>query len=1127
MAHIPWLSAVLVGVLLLAAQGLLLQLRQVERAQAAATDTIRASAARDLDLIRLYALRGDFEAIRDFLAADAGMPGLESMALVSPDGRILASANTAREGQSIRAVDDPALRALADRLNSEFAATAHRAPESSLVEVTASVPFPEAAAPPGSPAHGLFYQRRDLGPLIQPVVNTGRDFIWLTALVVLLFAIPLQTFVYLLVTRRLQRLAGDVRCFRDGARSGLFADTMNDQIGHVCGLLREVTRDVRDREEVAQRLALSLESANAGVWDWDMAGNAIHTSPQYHRMLGDEPVEGPLRLRDVVARVHPDDHQHVREHIRELATPGNDAYDVEFRMRGAASEEYTWIRSTGRVVKRGPDGEVLRMLGQHMDISARKAEEERLRVSEARMRRLFEGVAHAISVFDREGRIVMMNQVAAGYLGIPPQELVGQRLDAYLPEFAIELDGYIHRVLSTSEPVEFEERLKFHDDAHWFYSIIQPLVSDSGADDWALISSYEITRRKLVEEHARAQENRYKALVESTSAILWEANPETFQFTYVNQQAEAVSGFPVRQWIEDPDFWQNHLHPEDRTWAVEYCAAHIGQCESHSFEYRMRHADGGIVWLRDVVNVLSEGGRPIKLVGVMIDITREKSEEERFQAAFESIPVGCMVVEESGAIRLANPAAGEMFGYPPGEILRRYICDLIPSLDRGRQAIEVLVGRGDSEEISGIRKDGESFPVRLAAGEMHHGDVRTFVCSVTDLSHVKNLEAQLAQSQRMEAVGQLAGGIAHDFNNLLHVINGFVEIVRDTLPANEPVQTELEQIALAGERAAALTSQLLAFSRRQVMDPDSIDLNATVRQMVSMLERVIGEHIKLDVLTSSRLATVHADRGMIEQVLMNLCVNARDAMPDGGVLSIETENVVVNEDYSKDHLWAKPGRYVLITVTDTGCGMDEETVARVFEPFFTTKPVHGGTGLGLSTVYGIVKQHNGMINVYSEPGTGTTFKIYLPQAERLAVDVGTKITGPVPAGTETVLVVEDDAAVRKLTRRILEGAGYTVFEADNGRKAVQCFREHHQRIQLVLLDVVMPDMGGRAALDEMLKIDPGVKALFASGYSQNAIHTNFVLDQGLALLKKPYSRDELLRGIRYLLDGGPTDPSDA
>ena len=272
------------------------------------------------------------------------------------------------------------------------------------------------------------------------------------------------------------------------------------------------------------------------------------------------------------------------------------------------------------------------------------------------------------------------------------------------------------------------------------------------------------------------------------------------------------------------------------------------------------------------------------------------------------------------------------------------------------------------------------------------------------------------------------------------------------------------------------------------------------------------------MIPSPRLGRVYADRGMIEQVLMNLSVNARDAMPVGGRLNIETENVLITEEYCRDHVWAKPGRYVLVSITDTGCGMDRETMSRVFEPFFTTKGMNQGTGLGLSMVYGIVKQHNGMITVYSEVDKGTTFKVYLPHSERAAEDVGTKIEGEVPRGDETILVVEDDEAVRGLTRQVLEAAGYTVLEAVDGRDALQCFRKHHDHIHLTLLDVVMPGMGGREAYKEMLKVNPELKALFASGYSENAIHTNFVLDSGLALLKKPYSRDELLRAVRRLLD---------
>jgi len=1372
LTHLPWVAAMAVLGLVLAVQGLVVQPIAVERARTSAIGAIREAATRDIGYIQTLVLSGGREDLRDFVSATATHSGVEDIVVVSPEGTVIASGDMTEEGRELNA-------RIRDRIG-EFAAidgppAAPRLviePDSNFVEVLSVIRFAGQETSLRAMTEGLLYLRRDLGPAIRPVLDASRFFMVAATILIVLFAIPLNAFVHFTVNRRLKRLAADVGYFSRGARAGLFEDTWDDDIGRIFAMLREASQTLIEREVANQRLALALDSANAGIWDWNMEGDLVYTGAQYHAMFGDEPADGPLPASTLLDRIHPDDQPRVRELIRNLHWRGNDSYQAEFRMRGASKRDYVWVRSTGRVVERTPDGRATRMLGQHvdistqkalqareadmarivdeslneiyifssedyhffylnraactnlgytmeelerktpleinqelsieafeaalaplrageegivrvetthyrkdgttydveahiqvhkgldepafvgvvLDISARKAQERALRASEARfrtlveqaadavflldadgrfvdvnaeacrstgysrdellslrvldliprlnaarlsqfiasleprkptliesrhtrkngehfpvemriavydfegsrrvlalardiserrvaeakhriqearMRKFFDDVGHAISVFDRDGRFVMVNRLSAKRLGAPAEEIVGRSIEDFVPSARKILLERIELVMARKELVEWEDQLEVRGQTRWFHTISQPMENDEGETEWVMVTSYDITDRKRSEEKARAQEARYRTLVESTSAILWEADPTTFQMTFVNKEAETVLGYPAAAWIETKDFWQSHIHPLDREWVVAQCQHHTERCESHSFEYRMMRADGSVVWLRDIVNVIARNGRADLIVGVMVDITREKREEERFQAAFESIPIGNIVVDEKGEILVANPAAQEMFGHTASRLYGSSMEQLIPDVkwsalgsEREWRTGGKFEGLGAMKEYAGVRENGDTFPLRLAMGEMQREGSHAYVCSVIDLSHIKSLEAQLAQAQRMEAVGQLAGGIAHDFNNLLHVINGFVEIARQSQPAGAPVQSELEQIAVAGQRAATLTSQLLAFSRRQVMKPENIELNDVVMRTVKLLERVIGEHIQLEVLPGRNLATIFADQGMIEQVLMNLCVNARDAMPNGGMLSIETENVVINGAYAQDHMWAKPGRYVLMTVTDTGSGMDSATISRVFEPFFTTKALNEGTGLGLSTAYGIVKQHSGMINVYSEVGKGTTFKVYLPQSERQVSDVGTKIEGAIPTGSETILVVEDDDAVRQLTRAILERGGYTVLEASDGRKAVQCFRERHKEIQLVLLDVVMPDMGGREALDEMLEIDPDVKALFASGYSENAIHTNFVLDKGLSLLKKPYSRSDLLRSVRRLLEQG-------
>jgi PAS domain S-box-containing protein len=471
-----------------------------------------------------------------------------------------------------------------------------------------------------------------------------------------------------------------------------------------------------------------------------------------------------------------------------------------------------------------------------------------------------------------------------------------------------------------------------------------------------------------------------------------------------------------------------------------------------------------------------------------------------------------------------NPVAAAFFGRTPAEMRNQ----LAMALGVPRELVQQWIGHYETCRKTGqpvgftyehkTPTEDKWFAVLISYLGQSEQDRPRFTYAINDITSVKRLEAQLLQAQKMEAIGQLAGGIAHDFNNILQAINGFTEMAQEDLEAGHAAQQSLSEIAKAGARAAKLVGQLLAFSRRQVMEPANLDLNEVVGNLIGMLERVIGEHIRLDFIPGHHLGTIRADRTMMEQMLLNLCVNARDAMPQGGRLTIETENIVFDTEYFAHNLWARPGRYILISITDTGCGMESTILEHIFEPFFSTKGPGKGTGLGLSTVYGIVRQHEGMVRAYSEVGKGTTFKVYLPVVERPADAVGTKIESLPLGGNETILVAEDDDGVRELARETLTRAGYTVLLAKDGPAALALFKEHAAQIKLLLLDVVMPELGGREVFDQIHAEHPALPALFASGYSENAIHTNFVLQEGMKLIRKPYDTSALLRAIRTALD---------
>jgi two-component system cell cycle sensor histidine kinase/response regulator CckA len=558
-------------------------------------------------------------------------------------------------------------------------------------------------------------------------------------------------------------------------------------------------------------------------------------------------------------------------------------------------------------------------------------------------------------------------------------------------------------------------------------------------------------------------------------------------------------------------------------------------------ELHNRKKDGELFWeFASISPIFDDRGQITHFVAVKEDVTDRKRAEEtlaRSELLFRSLIENALdiiaFVTSDGAVRYVSPSVERLLGYDPTRVGDLNVFDLIHPDDlaeaktKFRRTLETGT-RFEQVELRVRRSDG-SWRTLSMMGKPSPPETgaRGLIINARDVTESRALEEQLRQSQKMEAVGRLAGGIAHDFNNLLTTILGYAELAVGRLKPEDPSRLELSEIDKAAQRAGDLTRQLLAFSRKQVLELRVIDLNQVVSDTEKMLRRLIGEDIDLVVSLKQRLVSVRADAGQIGQVLLNLAVNSRDAMPNGGKLTIETSVVELDESYSTFHFDVPPGRYVLLAVSDTGTGMDAKTLSHVFEPFFTTKEAGKGTGLGLSAVYGVVKQSGGHVSVYSEPGVGTTFKVYLPRVE----DAPEKNRAPavhaaLVGGTETILVVEDEEAVRRLTCRSLEAQGYEVLPAASASEALLLLEKHAGEIHLLITDVVMPDVSGRELARSAAPLRPLMKVLFMSGYTDNVIVHHGVLDAGTAFLQKPFTPRSLAQKVREVLDAEKRSPED-
>ncbi len=824
-------------------------------------------------------------------------------------------------------------------------------------------------------------------------------------------------------------------------------------------------------------------------------------------------------------RLHPDDRDRVRASIADsmhTLQPWRCEYRVILPIRGLR-----WLRADARP-ERLADGSTL-WHGYISDVTERALEQQALKESEERFRVQIEHAPEAIVVYDVDrDRIIDANSNAERLFGYSRDALLERSIRDIHP--AQQSDGMmspdgaralVERALA-GEALVFEWD---HRDASGRVFPCEVRLVRLPAEGRSLVrgSVTDISARKQAAEDLV----RLKAAIASSLNGVAIADLDG-RITYVNKALLDLWGYTEPAQVLGTmaaQYWAEVDAPNELIATLKATGAWSGEMPA-------RRVDGTVRLFQVNASAFTDaGGKQVGMLASFADITEARRTEEALRLRDQAIQAAITAIaisDPQGRPVYVNPAFVRLFGYDSAdEVLGRVLTDFVTA-DAGTlsDTLQALFTAGAWQgEFIGLRRDGTLLDVMAATNLVRdaRGEITHLMGSFLDITDANRLAGELQQAQKMESVGRLAGGIAHDFNNLLTVMQGSLDLVRERLGSDTVLHDELAQIGRAAASAADLTRQLLAFSRKQIIAPRTLDLNAVVRQVHGMLHRVLGEDIRLELLLAEDLGSVRFDPGQAEQILLNLAVNARDAMPDGGRLAIETSNLTLDGSYSRTHAKVEPGEYVLLVVSDTGVGMSEATRTHAFEPFFTTKGVGQGTGLGLAMIHGAVSQNGGRVEVYSELGHGSSFKVYLPRVRDAVADPATDAAVPavrdeLPRGTETVVLVEDDDSVRALLRRLLERQGYRVHCFPGGEPLLAWLDTPHEPIQLLLTDVIMPGMNGKMIAERVQSRYPDVRVLYASGYTANVIVQHGVLKPGVEFLSKPFTLATLAQTVRTLLD---------
>jgi two-component system, cell cycle sensor histidine kinase and response regulator CckA len=785
----------------------------------------------------------------------------------------------------------------------------------------------------------------------------------------------------------------------------------------------------------------------------------------------------------------------------------------------------------------------------HIDITERRQAEIVLQRSEEQFRSLVETANDWVWQINSDGIYTYVSPKVQDLLGYKVEEVIGKTPFDFMPrEESARVSLLFQNFMKSHKPFSGIENVNLHIDGR------EIVLETNGVpildNDGNLLSYHgidrDVTAHKQAEAALRQSEKLLSDILDG-SPFAQMVIGKDHRIIKWNRALEKYSGIRANDVVGTDLHWSscfNEKRPLLVDWLVDDAVEKIPQLYAGKYT-KSKLVDGAYEvtdfypkagengkWLLTTASAIKDSdGNIVGAMSIVEDVTEKKRVEEELRESREylaqiinQISDPIFVKDSEHKYVLVNDAMCEFVGRPREQLLGRdsfdeHHDDLAASLIE-REAEVFRTGKENTSEDTILdRKEKTHTLLAKKALLVDKKGNRQIVGVLRDITERKHLEAQFLQAQKMEAVGALAGGVAHDFNNLLNVINGYCELALEDLAEDNPLREDILQISQAGTRAKSLTSQLLAFSRKQILQPVILDLNEAIEDAQVILRRLIPENIDLVMSAQSELGLIYADPGQIQQVLMNLVVNARDAMPEGGKLTIETANVDFNEEYIQSHSMAKAGSYVMMAISDNGIGMNEETQAHLFEPFFTTKEKGKGTGLGLSTVYGIVKQSNGFIWVYSEPGHGATFKVYFPCVEGKASTVKKEVeSDEMVHGIETVIVAEDEPAVRRLAARVLRERGYTILEASNGQEALEIARAYAGEILLVITDIIMPGMNGKDLVTQLQKMRPRIKALYISGYTNNAIVHHGILNSEIAFLQKPFTVRSLARKVREVLD---------